>query len=57
MGWRKNASCVHVMLCALLSLAAVGKFSKPKRGHPLVESLRLSTVVLKVWLLCMHMTH
>ena len=38
-GWGKNASCVHVMLCALLSLAAVGKVSKPKRGHPMVESL------------------
>ena len=34
--------CVHVMLFALLSLAAVGKVSKPRRGHPLVESLQLS---------------
>ena len=43
-------ACVHVMLFALLSLAAVSKVSKPRRGHPLVESLRLC-------LLCMHMTH
>ena len=28
----------------------VGKVSKPRRGHPLVESLRLC-------LLCIHMTH
>ena len=35
-------ACVHVMLFALLSLAAVGKVSKPRRGHPLVESLWLS---------------
>ena len=33
---------VHVMLFALLSLAAVGKVSKPRRGHPLVESLQMS---------------
>ena len=57
MGWGKYASCVHVMLCALFSLAAVGKVSKPRRGRPLVESLRLSTVVLRLWLLCMQMTH
>ena len=30
--------CVHVCMFALLSLAAVGKVSKPRRGHPLVES-------------------
>ena len=28
----------------------VGKVSKPSRGHPLVESLRLC-------ILCIHMTH
>ena len=57
MGWGKYAWCMHVMLCALLSLAAVGKVSKRRSGHPLVESLRLSTVVLRLLLLCMHMTH
>ena len=30
--------CVHVCMFALLSLAAVGKVSKPRRGHPPVES-------------------
>ena len=56
-GWEKYGSCLHVMLCALHSLAAVGKVSKPRRSHPLGESLRLSTVVHRLWLLCMHMTH
>ena len=35
-------ACVHVMLFAPLSLAAVGKVSKPRRGHPLVELLSLT---------------
>ena len=35
-------ACVHGMLFALLSLAAVGKVSKPRRGHPQVESLWFS---------------
>ena len=35
-------ACVHVMLFALLSVAVVGKVSKPRRGHPLVESLSLA---------------
>ena len=39
--------CLHVcMLFALLSLAAVGKVSKPRRGHPLVES---SCLRLTLW--------
>ena len=43
--WRVGENmpaCVHVMLFALLSLTAVGKVSKPWRGHPVVESLWLS---------------
>ena len=39
-------ACVHVIVFALLSLAAVGKVSKPRRGHPLVES---SCLRLTLW--------
>ena len=39
-------ACVHVMLFALLSLAAIGKVSKHRRGHPLVES---SCLRLTLW--------
>ena len=39
-------ACVHVIVFALLSLAAVAKVSKPRRGHPLVES---SCLRLTLW--------